>query len=453
MQVMKKRFSIVLIAIVSIVSGAVSASAQIKYEDFFQDSTLRLDYVFCGDARHQAIYLERAYKTSAWAGRKTNLEKPLLAGNGQVNVYNPETEQVIYSNSFSTLFQEWQSYEEATRVQKAFENCIQVPFPKAPVRVEVSLTDVHGRVTSSLSHVVDHADILICRLHDNNLDRCTLKTGTAANPIDIVFVAEAYSADEKEKFYADAARGVQALFSHEPYAANADKFNVVAIFSPSQDSGVSRPGKGIWRNTAADSHFDTFYMDRYLTSTSMRKIYDIIGTVPFEHIILLVNTPVYGGGGIYNSLTIMGSDHKTFKNVLVHEFGHAFGGLGDEYAYGDLEEPMYPADTEPWEPNLTTLKDFSSKWLDLLPANCPVPTPLDEIEAQDVRRIWNTLTPEQKASLNLKVGVYEGAGYQMKGVFRPVQECRMRINECEEFCPVCSRAIVNMIEYYTTIPM
>ena len=121
----------------------------------------------------------------------------------------------------------------------------------------------------------------------------------------------------------------------------------------------------------------------------------------------------------------------------------------DEYAYGDLEELMYPADTEPWEPNLTTLVNFDSKWKDLLPAGCPIPTPLDAIEAQDVRRIWHTLTQEQKASLNLKVGVYEGAGYQLKGVYRPVQECRMRINECEEFCPVCSRAIINMIKYYT----
>ena len=441
---MKRYQSLAALVLMLVPSLGKAQGTNPKFEEFFQDSTLRLDYVFCGDAHHQAIYLERAYKTSEWAGRRTGLDKPLLAGNGQVWVSDPESGQVLYSNRFSTLFQEWQSYEEATRVQKAFENCIQVPFPKNPVRVDVSLTDVHGRVTSSISHVVDPSDILICRLNDNGLERRVLKESSAQNPIDIVFVSEAYSAD-------DAERGVRALFSHEPYAANAGRFKVVAVFSPSQESGVSRPGKGIWHNTVADSHFDTFYTDRYLTSSSMRKIYDIIGTVPFEHIILLVNTPVYGGGGIYNSLTIMGSDHATFKNVLVHEFGHAFGGLGDEYAYGDLEEPMYPADTEPWEPNLTTLKDFSSKWLDLLPENCPMPTPLDSIETsgQNVRRIWNTLTPEQKASLNLKVGVYEGGGYQLNGVYRPVQECRMRINECEEFCPVCSRAIVRMIEYYS----
>ena len=136
--------------------------------------------------------------------------------------------------------------------------------------------------------------------------------------------------------------------------------------------------------------------------------------------------------------------------MLVHEFGHAFGGLGDEYAYDDMDESMYPSDTEPWEPNLTTRVDFDSKWKDMIPAGTPVPTPLDPIETEtDVRRIWPTLSPEQKARLNSSVGLYEGGGYQSKGVWRPVQECRMRINECEEFCPVCARAIVRMIEFYT----
>jgi hypothetical protein len=146
----------------------------------------------------------------------------------------------------------------------------------------------------------------------------------------------------------------------------------------------------------------------------------------------------------------MNSDHPTFVPVMVHEFGHAFGGLADEYAYGDQEETTYPADTEPWEPNVTTLHDFAAKWQDLLPEGTPVPTEPGELDRNnDVRRIWNTLSPEQKRDLTFRVGVYEGAGYQMKGVYRPVQECRMRINECEQFCPVCTRAIVRMIEYYT----
>ena len=268
--------------------------------------------------------------------------------------------------------------------------------------------------------------------------------------IDIVVVSEGYALKDREKFFHDARRAADALFSHEPFKSYKGRFNFRAVFAPSADSGVSIPGQGVWKETAVSSHFDTFYSDRYLTTSSIWTLYDLIGTVPFEHVIVLANTAKYGGGGIFNSVTIMNSDHATFVPVLVHEFGHAFGGLGDEYAYGDNPETMYPADTEPWEPNLTTLVDFTSKWADLMPPHSALPTPVDQIEQeQDVRRIWNTLTPEQKDRLNRKVGVYEGAGYQMKGVFRPVQECRMRINECEEFCPVCYRSIVRMIDYYT----
>ena len=212
---------------------------------------------------------------------------------------------------------------------------------------------------------------------------------------------------------------------------------------------MSVPHQGVWRSTAASSHVDTFYSDRYLTTASVWQVWDLIGTVPFEQVIVLANTDIYGGGGIYNNITIMNSDHKTFVPVLVHEFGHTFAGLGDEYFYDDQFQTQYPADAEPWEPNLTTLKDFGSKWADLLPEGTPVPTPVDELEKKDVRPLWNTLSGEEKDLLNLKLGVYEGGGYTSKGVYRPVQECRMKINECERFCPVCTRAIERMIVYYT----
>ena len=416
----------------------------------FEDATLRLDYVFCGDNAHQAIYFQQALRTSEWAGRRRNLSEPLLEGNGQIRVLDPETGECLYANSFSTLFQEWQVEAEAAHVQRAFENCFQVPFPKRPVDIEVFLVDTHRKRSSCLKHRIDPADILIRKGADNGFSSTVVwQGGPLAETIDLVVVSEGYDASEKAKFYRDAERVAQALFHHEPFASRRNKFAVRAVFAPSQDSGVSVPHDGSWKRTVADSHFDTFYTERYLTSSAQQKIYDLIGTVPFEHIVLLVNTDIYGGGGIYNSLTIMNSDHPTFVPVMVHEFGHAFGGLADEYAYGDQAESPYPADTEPWEPNITTLHDFASKWQDLLPPGLQIPTPVDDLDKQDVRRIWRTFSPEQKALLNLKLGVYEGAGYQLHGVYRPVQECRMRINECEEFCPVCYRAIVQMIDYYT----
>ena len=420
------------------------------FEEHFQDSTLRLDYVFCGDALHQAIYLQGMHKTGPWAGRQKNLDRLPLKGNGQLYVKDPATGATLYAHSFSTLFQEWVGYPEARQVQKAFENCFQVPFPKDSVRIEITLCDNRGKESARLSHIVDPADILIRQAQDNGA-RCEVisQGGSLPEAIDVVILSEGYTSAQEDKFWADARRAQAALTAHEPFAGRSDVFTFRAVFLPSKDSGPSIPRSGDWHTTLADSHFDTFYSERYLTSSAQQKIYDALGTVPFEHIIVLVNTPVYGGGGIYNSLTTMVSDHPTFPQVLVHEFGHAFGGLGDEYFYDDMDQPVYPAGVEPWEPNLTTLTDFASKWQDMLPEGTPIPTPTDSLELQDVRKIWNTLAPEQKALLNHTVGVYEGGGYQSKGVYRPVQECRMKINECEDFCPVCVRALERMIDFYT----
>lgn len=445
---MKKLYILLCLGLLACGPKTNRALPEPVFEDHFTDSTLRLDYVFCGDAHHQAIFLQGMVRTGLWAGRRHNLSRPLLRGNGQVLVKSPSTGAVLYSNSFSTLFQEWQGYEEAQTTPKAFENCLQVPFPKDTVDVEVLLSDNHGKVSARMSHRVVPEDILIRKAAGREC-RTLWEGGPVNEAIDIAILSEGYTASEEEKFWADAARARDALLAHEPFSAHAASFTIRAVFAPSEDSGPSIPHLGHWHSTVADSHFDTFYSERYLTTSSMQKVYDALGTVPFEHVIVLVNTPVYGGGGIYNSVTIMGSGHSTFNQVLVHEFGHAFAGLADEYFYGEQTETPYPADTEPWEPNITTLKDFGSKWQDMLPAGTPVPTPVDSLEMQDVRKIWKELSPVQKEQLNLKLGVYEGAGYQAHGVYRPVQECRMKINECESFCPVCTRAIEKMIEYYT----
>ena len=391
-------------------------------EDFpahFKEATLRLDYVFCGDATGQDIYLRQAFRTSAWAGRRERLTEPFLKGNGQIRVLDPLSGACLYANSFSSLFQEWTVTQEATTVQKAFENSLQLPFPKHPVQVEVTLWDTHGEVSAHILHPVDPSDILIRPLADNGLETRLVHGGAPlGQAIDIVVVSEGYTDSEKDKFFHDARRAADALFSHEPFAGHAAQFSVRAVFAPSKDSGVSIPHKGIWRNTSASSHFDTFYSERYLTTSSIWEVWNQIGTVPFEHLIVLANTATYGGGGIYNNITLVSSDHSTFVPVLVHEFGHSFGGLGDEYFYDDSFETQYPSDTEPWEPNLTTLKDFGSKWADLM---------------------------EQG-----QAGLWEGGGYQSKGVFRPAPDCRMKTNECDRFCPVCYRAIERMIAYYTT---
>ena len=428
---------------------AAAASAQ-GFDDDFDGGTLRLDYLFSGSADRQAIHFREAVRSSEWAGRRSRLQAPLLKGNGCIEVLDPEDGKVLYANSFSTLFQEWQATEEATKVDRAFENCFQVPFPKRKVNIRVRLYDIRGAVSSELVHPFDPEDILVRPAADPGYPVYTVhRGGDPASCVDIAILAEGYTAAEMGKFIADAQCYGEALLSHEPFASMRDRFNIVAVGAFSPESGVSIPHDGKWVRTAAGSHFDTFYSDRYLTTSRMCAVYDALSGVPFEHIILLVNTSVYGGGGIYNNITLCSAGHPSSPVVFVHEFGHEFGGLGDEYYYDDQYSSIYPADTEPWEPNLTTLVDFGSKWADMLEKGTKVPTAPDEIEKQDVRRIWETLSPEVQERLNTKVGVYEGGGYQSRGVYRPVQECRMKINECRDFCPVCTRALIRMVDYYT----
>ena len=445
---MKKSLLCILAALLFCSPKAPAAG----FNDNFDGGTLRLDLILAGDCRCQSVYLQDICRTSEWAGRRTHLDSLLAKGNAQVEVYSKAGE-LIYAQAFSTLFQEWLTTEEATRRSRAFECPVLIPSPREAVKVRINLNDHHRRSVASTEFEIDPSDILIRKMAGNGLPCRDLRSGGALESnYDIVIVAEGYTEAEQEKFFGDAGRLTDFLFSHAPFTENEGRFNVRAVFAPSQDSGTSQPSEAQigWLSTAARSHFDTFYSYRYLTTSSLRAVNDIIGTVPFEQIILLVNSPRYGGGGIFNSITLSTADHPFSPVVFVHEFGHSFAGLADEYDYGEEVDPTYPDGTEPWEPNITTLVDFGSKWQDMLPEGVQIPSELCSLEKNyDLRRIWDTLSDKQKTEINSKLGVYEGAGYRTSGVYRPVQECRMRINECEHFCPVCTRAIQNMIDYCT----
>ena len=257
-----------------------------------------------------------------------------------------------------------------------------------------------------------------------------LQSGNEKDCIDVAILAEGYTEKEMDIFYQDAQRTCESLFSYEPFRSMKGKFNIVAVASPSTDSGVSVPRKNQWKQTAVHSHFDTFYSDRYLTTSRVKSVHNALAGIPYEHIIILANTDVYGGGGIYNSYTLTTAHHPMFKPVVVHEFGHSFGGLADEYFYdNDVMTDTYPLDVEPWEQNISTRVNFASKWKDMLPSGAPIPTPIAEKK-------------------KYPVGVYEGGGYSAKGIYRPAYDCRMKTNEYPEFCPVCQRAIRRMIEFY-----
>lgn len=404
------------------------------------EKTLRVDYIFSGTDRSQEISLDEMSCFDGWAGRRVNLDKAPLRGNGQITLTDKATGHVLFSQSFSTLFQEWQTTEEATRLRKSFENVFLLPMPASKATVKVELFDFRGAVSSSLTHEVDPSDVLIRKINPQPAPHeYILKSGEPCDCIDVAVVAEGYTADEMELFYEDARKTVEAILAHRPFGEFKDRFNFVAVALESEESGVSVPGEGEWRKTALSSHFNTFYMDRYLTTLRLKNMHDKLCGIPYEHIVILANTDTYGGGGIFNSYTLTTAHHKSFEPVVVHEFGHSFAGLADDYYYDDQFVEYYYPDCEPWEQNITTLYDFDSKWNDMLPRTIAIPTPLSEDP------IWS----EDGNGKDSVIGVYEGAGYQSKGVYRPYPDCRMKTNSPKAFCPVCQRAISRIIEFYT----
>ena len=404
--------------IISLLSSIVISVQAQRFEDYFEDRTLRLDYTFCGDSSHQQIYVDELISIPRWYGRRYRLAELPLKGNGDITVRSKADGTVIYRHSFSSLFQEWLSTAESKHTQKSFENVFLVPYPKQPVEITVELRNYHESVFASMTHTVDPTDILIRKAGERLVTPyVTLQQAAdTSRCIHVAYVAEGYQQHEMGTFLEDCKIAMESLFSHEPFRQMQDRFNMIAVMSPSAESGVSEPGKGIWRNTALGAHFDTFYSARYLTTLHLKKMNDVLAGTPYEHIIVLVNGERYGGGGIYNSYTLTDAHGPSFRPVVVHEFGHSFGGLGDEYPYGD-DDPMYFPDTEPWEPNLTTKCDFNGKWEDLVRDG--------------------------------KAGLIEGGGYLTKGVWRGFENCRMRTNEEPEFCLVCQQALIRLINFYT----
>ena len=426
-----KRLFLTLICAVA----AVAVSAQ-SFSDYFANKTLRIDYIFAGNAENQIVALDELATTDGWAGRRVNLDKIPVRGNGELKFIDAKSGKTIYRTSFSSLFQEWLVTDEASQTTKSFEATFLVPFPKQEVFAEITLLDNKGEKQTSLRHRIEPDDKLIRNMNGREMapHEYLLKSGSAEECIDIAIVAEGYTAEDMDIFMRDARTACDEIFRYEPFASHKEKFNVVAVKIESKQSDVSVPQDGIWRQTALNSNFHTFYSPRYLTTNSVHLIHDSLVGIDYEHLIILANTDTYGGGGIYNSYTLTTAHNPQFKPVVVHEFGHSFGALADEYFYeqADHTENTYDLKYEPWEQNITSLVDFESKWKDMLDKRTSVPT-----------------EPTDKRKENYTIGVYEGGGYMTKGMYRPAVVCRMRDNVATQFCPVCQRAIERIIIYNT----
>lgn len=419
-----------LFILLFIVAGTCDAFTQNSFDNWFEKKSLRIDFALSGSSEFQAAALQQMREEPVWGGPVKNLIDKFYYGGYYVNIYDRASKQLIYSRGFNTLFEEWRSTEQAKNEIQSWTNSVSVPFPKKEIILEITGRDKEDMQFHPLMTLnVDPSSIFIDRgtLKENTVTQIQYKGGPSSK-VDLVFIAEGYTAAEEKKFEADARKFAESLFETPPFDTRRDDFNVWAVGLASEESGPDISGKGIFRNTALNSGYYTFGIDRYLTTPDMKSIRDAVWNVPCDAIFILVNTDMYGGGGMYNFYAMGTSDNPRTPVVFVHEFGHSFAGLADEYFSSEVayDDGFYNLKEEPWEPNITTLVDFNSKWKDLLPPHTPVPTPLEDVYKD-------------------KPGVYEGGGYLSKGIYRPMDHCMMR--DYAPFCPACSRAILRMVDF------
>lgn len=405
--------------------------SQIKFDEFFIDKTLRFDYYHIGDVKSQSIVFGELREEPFWGGPKKNLIDPFNFGNYKYEVYDKETGKLIFSRGYSTLFAEWLTTPEAKKISRAFSETVVFPYPKKEVILKLYSRDKKNKFKLDYEIEIDPQNPFIKKDKPNKFPYSKyLDNGNPAEKVDIVVIPDGYTKAEMEKFKNDVGKFVQSLFGSSPYKENKNNFNIWIVEAPSDESGTDIPRQNIWKSTIVNSSFYTFDTERYLMTEDNKTLRDLAGNVPYDLIYILVNTSKYGGGAIYNHYSVAASDNENLEYLIVHEFGHGFAGLGDEYYTSQVSyEEFYPHDVEPWERNLTTLVDFDSKWKNLIDKDTPIPTPPTE---------------EYKN----KVGVFEGGGYVPKGVYRPMQDCTMKSRTVNNFCVVCKQTIQDVINFY-----
>jgi len=403
-----------------------------QFDQFFAESSLRVDYVLTGSNKTTTYSLKELIHEPYWSGSKTNLIDDLEFGNYIIKVYEAGTDHLLFSKGYQNLFGEWQTTPEALTLTKSFEESVIVPFPKVKVDLAFCYKTWEGELKEGMRLTVSPDDYFIRDYNNLGLPVYDAWIGNKdiTKAVDIVILPEGYTQAEMGKFIKDCDFFVKSLFDYAPYNRYRESFNVRGVMAASKESGCTMPGDHIYKNTAMRFSFWTFDSERYCMSTDNRDIRDLAGQVPYDQIYVLVNTEKYGGGGIYNFYCSSASSNSFSSDVIIHEFGHGFAGLADEYYYEDADDHMYNLALEPWEPNLTTLVDFNSKWGDMMDKKTPVPTPRE-------KKYEHT------------IGVFEGGGYETKGMYSPHMDCLMKTFKGHEFCPVCQRAIERMILYYS----
>ena len=409
----------------------ISITAFAQFDAYFIDKTLRMDYYHSGNHDEDFYSFDEIIDEPFWGGSKTKLIDTFEYGKYYLKVFSLNNDSLIYSRGYSTLFGEWQTTAESKEIWRTFSETVVFPYPKDSVRVELYSRNWDGRFEKKFEYIINPDNPYIKR--GRRLVYPTFGAKNSGDPskkVDIVILPEGYTQHEMGKFIEDCNRFAKDVFTFSPFKENSNKFNVWGVLAPSVDSGPDIPLDTVWNNTILNSGFYTFESERYLMTTDNKSVRDLAANAPYDQIYILVNTDKYGGGAIFNHYNVSVMENGSSAQIIVHEFGHGFAALADEYYNSSTGyDEFYNLEIEPYEANITTLVDFDSKWKSMVKKKTPVPT------------------PDKKKYLD-KVGVFEGGGYMAKGVYRPMHDCLMKSFDGDKFCPVCSGAIQKMIDFY-----
>lgn len=465
----------------------------VAFGDVFVDATLRVDTYHTGNAAEETVTLDRVLRQGSWAGSLRHLTDRFGVGRYLATVVDPVTGVVLFSKGYDSYFGEYRTTAAAEKgVQRTFQESVLIPCPKKPVRFSIAVRQRDGSLREIFATDIDPNSTSVVQAP---LDAgvTVVQAAHAGDPhvkVDIAVLAEGYTAAQEKKFRADLARFVKLFFTQEPYASHRGSFNIAGVFKPSQESGASEPSWGVHRNTTLGATFDALGSERYVLTEENRRLRDLAAHVPYDALMIMVNSPRYGGGGIYNLYCTFTADNQWSSYVFLHEFGHSFGGLADEYytssvAYTDF----YPKGVEPDAPNITALLDPANlKWKALVTPGTPIPTPWEkadfdtmDLAYQKVREALNdkiaaakragapraevekmqdeserlSLEHAEKVDAYLaksrfvgQVGAFEGAGYSSTGLYRPMLDCIMFTKGAKPFCKVCQQALLRVIEHF-----
>jgi len=405
-------------------------TAQVNFDDYFFEKTLRLDFYHYGNCENETINFNELIEEPYWGGSKKNLVDVFNYGYYMLKVFDNASNKLIYSRGFSTLFQEWQTTKEAKEIYRAYPGSVVMPYPKVQIRVEIHRRDRENVFRQKFEYVVDPQNYFIKKERKHEFENFQVHfSGDASEKLDIILLPEGYTLEEADIFKKDCEIFADFLFEYSPFKENKNNINIWGVEAYSKNSGVDIPGENVWKNTVMNSSYYTFDSERYLMTVDFQTVRDVASNAPYDQIYILANSDKYGGGAIYNFYSLTAVKNVRAKQVFIHELGHGLAGLADEYGYDDTYQDMYPAGIEPWEPNITTLVDFESKWENLVDESVPIPTPQDS------------------AYYNM-IGAFEGAGYVAKGVYRPTFNSIMREFSSNEFNIVCNEVLDKVIKFY-----